>query len=537
MLPMVRRLVAAGRNSAAGLHPVERARRRRVADLREATETQLAALARNASAACEGPVLVDCTWDNPNYWYRLSLLRAAIGTPGNEVAVIGAHSRAKAHDTIRRLGLGETIDLTQFPLTNAAARIMAGELLRDAHEPADMLRLELPGGLPPEIVYDGMLKRLRHATVDPKLPEVRDLLAEALQYAAAAERIFDEVKPRLALLSHAINFSCGALAWEAARRGIPAVIVYGNYGVPRFWKILSPEDIFDSVNRPTSDELDALSPAQSDHLADLGRTYLARRLSGQTDDIGARYAYASKTATISRESMCETFGWDPALPIVSVYASNWFDFPHGCGMSSFVDFLDWLKVTLHAAEQNSSVNWLFKAHPCDEWYGGITLSDLMQDRSAPHVRLAPTAWNGATVMQTADAVVTVLGTAGLEYSALGKATLAADRGWYNDSGFCLWPQSREDYIAALAKPWWDQLDLESSRKRAEVFAGWYFCAPDWQAEWSLPDDSEQDRLYEIYPSFLDDGAAAIQREASLVSDWWQSDSRHYHVWKMLDSLQ
>jgi hypothetical protein len=535
MIRAAKRLAAAGRNYAAGLMPAERARRQHVLAMRAATERRLGALSANAGAV-DGPVLYDCTWDNPNYWYRVSLLRTSIGRAGREVAVIGPHSRAAVRGTISRLGFGEARDLTDFPLSRHAAERAADALLRHAREPADLLRLELPNGLPPQIVYDGILKRLRHATVDPSLPAVRDLLAEALQFAAAASRLFDEVQPRLVVLSHAINFSCGSMAWEAARRGIPAVVAYGNYGVPRFWKINRPDDIFDSVNRPTGADLDALPPALAEKLAQMGRDYLQKRLSGQTDDIGARYAYARKTATTGREHMCSTFGWDPAKPIAAVYASNWFDFPHGCGMSSFVDFLDWLKVTLAAAVDNADVNWLFKAHPCDEWYSGVTLSDLMQDRSAPHVRLASTAWNGATVMQTADAVVTVLGTAGLEYSVLGKPALAADRGWYHDAGFCLWPQTRETYIAALARPWWKELDLAETRRRAEVFAGWYFCAPEWQNSFMLPDDSEQDRLYERLPAFLDGNADLVSREVALTATWWRSDSRHYHVWKMREGL-
>jgi hypothetical protein len=528
---------ARGRSLVAGFVPAERERRQQLLARRTETEQQLRALAETGTKAFPGPVLVDGTWDNPNYWYRVTLLRAALGLAnGRETALLGPHSRDAVRGAVRRLGFNAVRDLTRSPLSRREAVTQAGDLLAGVREPGDLLRLDLPHGLPAAIVYDGMLKRLRQATVEPSAPGLREMLAEALQASAAASALFDDVKPEMVVLSHAINFGCGAMAWEAARRGVPAVVAYGNYGVPRFWKIRAPEDVFDSVNRPTGADLDALSPTAADWLAALGRSYLGRRLSGQTDDIGARYAYARRTGETSRAGMCAAFGWNPDLPIVAVYASNWFDFPHGCGMSSFVDYLDWLKVTLDGAKANAGVNWLFKAHPCDEWYGGITLSDLMQDRAAPHVRLAPTSWNGAAVMQAADAVVTVLGTAGLEYAALGKATLAADRGWYHDSGFCLWPRTRAEYVAALARPWWKDLDPVQTRRRAEVFAGWYFCAPEWQLGGQLADDSEQNRLYERYPSFLADNAAMIARETALVSEWWRAPHRHYHVWKMLESL-
>ena len=131
---------------------------------------------------------------------------------------------------------------------------------------------------------------------------------------------------------HAVNFQFAALGWLATRRGIPVVLLYGNYGVPRFVRLEEPGDLYDTINRPTAAELVSISEARQDKLAAVGSSYLERRLVGATDDIGARYAYQRASAQLSRAALIEKLGWDPDLPIVGVYASNWFDFPHPCGM-------------------------------------------------------------------------------------------------------------------------------------------------------------------------------------------------------------
>jgi hypothetical protein len=230
--------------------------------------------------------------------------------------------------------------------------------------------------------------------------------------------------------------------------------------------------------------------------------------------------------------MARHFGWDPGRPIVAVYTSNWFDYPHFVGMSNFRDFLDWLGATLAAAREVEDVNWLFKGHPADAFYGGITLSDLMPASVAPHVRLAPPEWSGADVRTHVDALVTYHGTAGVEFGAIGKPVLLADRGWYHDCGFALWSRSRQEYLAALRRPWWQELDLERTRRNGRIFAGWSFASPAQQDGLFLSDDSGQWRNYAAVPALLDDNRETIEPEMMMIRRWFLATAPHYHTFKM-----
>jgi hypothetical protein len=523
--------VDAARDVVARADPAERERRRLLATQRAQIDTQLAAL---ADAAPRRPqrLLIDGQWDNPHYWYRLGLLRTALGSAGGpEFGFTGEWQARPVRETFSRLGIDAS--RSYVPAADARAHMKrAAEIVARLRSPDDLLSLELPLGMPTAIVYDGILKRIRQAEIDPRHPALPALLAEALAAIAAADALLAETRPELLVLSHAIGFTYGALAWCAVRRGIPAIVLYGNYGVPRFFRLGSLDDIYDWNNGLDAAEIDTLPEDRSEALAAAGRAYLGRRLSGATDDLGGRSAFAAAQVRSDRAMIAGAFGWDPDKPIVSVYASNWFDFPHGCGLSQFRDLKDWLAATLDAAAAHPDVNWLFKPHPCDAWYGGITLADLMPPARPSHLALAPADWNGAAVTTASDALVTLHSTGGIEYAASGKPVLLADRGWYDRAGFARRAGSRAEYAQLLQSRWWDGMDMARARHHAEVFAGAYFCAPAWQDPIVTADDSERGALYAPLGRILD-RRAEIEREIALLREWMAGGTPRYHGYKML----
>ena len=501
---------------------------------RQRGESILADFMAGAEPRFKGAVLVDGMWDNPNYWIRYALFRAAVGSAGGrEIGVLGPHRAAKGRRTLERFGISRAVQILDLRGDMAAHRREARRLLAQTATPADVLGWHLPKGVPADFVYDGILKRQRAASVDLGDRRLVGYVTEALASIAAATRLLDSDRFELVLLSHAVNFQFAALAWIAVRRGIPVVLLYGNYGVPRFVKVVEPDDLYDTTDRPKAADLDAIPEAKRPALAAIGSAYLDKRLRGQTEDMGARYAFQKASARVTRAALVERFGWDPARPVVGVYASNWFDFPHPCGMTHFRDFLDWIQATLSVAQRQRRVNWLFKAHPCDQWYGGVTLFDLMPPLDVGgHVQLAPIDWNGSAVLDAMDAVITYHGTVGIEAAAAGKPVLVADRGWYHDAGFVTWPQSREEYLDALATDWWKAVDLHATRRRAQIFAGWYFGRPAWQRGFVLEDDTVQAPIYRRVAELLAGNAEPLAMELRMIREWFASDSRHYHTFKM-----
>jgi hypothetical protein len=479
-------------------------------------------------------VLVDGVWDNPNYWVRYALVRRALElSAAREVGVTGPYNATRVARTLRRLGVREVVCFPALAAAPEESRRRARELLAATREPQDILRWRLPHGVPADYVYDGILKRQRRGVValdDPRLPA---FVAEALDCISAAERLFDTHAFELAVVSHQCNFLHTALVWLALSRRIPVLLIWGIYGTPRFTKLTEPAHLWRCADVPSREELAGLDPRQAARLADAGFEALKRRLAGHADDSGAIEAYARRSVRMDREEACRRLGLDAARPLVAVYAPNWFDYPHGSGLGNFRDYHDWAQVTAAAARSNRGVNWLFKRHPWDDWYGGSTLRDVVPDlAAASHAAFVPDDWNGASVLECADALVTCQGTAGIEFAAMGKPVLAADAGWYDHAGFVKLARSRAEYLELLACDWWRSMDVADATRRARVFAGFHFAHPRWQGSFLLPDDIEQWDIYRRLPVLIAGAGQALDRELREIRAWYGSNCRGYHTYKM-----
>lgn len=500
--------------------------------MRDRADQVLATLSYGTGTPAVGRVLLDGAWDNPNYWLRYALLRKALRlSQGREAVVLGPFRSSESRRTARHFGIGDTPALDGSHPTHEDRRL-ARALVADTETAQDVLGWALPYGFPAEIAYDALLKWQRSAALDIRDPRLPEMVARSIALLHRADKLVDAGGFDLVVVSHVVGFQYAALAWAAVRRGIPALLLTGDYGVLRFAKLFAADDFFDAVNHPRLEDLARLPGWKADALAECGRSYLVKRLGGKTGDIGGAHAFGRAGGPVDRAQLCAEFGWPPDHPVIAVYAPNWFDYPHYCGMRNFRDFHDWLVTTVASVQGITSVNWLFRAHPLDAWYGGVRMVDLMPTILPPHIRIAPNEWSGEAVMRAVDALVGYHGTSGIEYAASGKPVLLADRGWYHDFGFARWCRSREEYMLELSREWWRETDTVDARRRALIFAGWYFGRPDWQGDFVLRDDSAQAAVYEDLPELVRQHAPAIQREVLTIAEWMAAPSRFYHVYKM-----
>ncbi len=170
--------------------------------IRRAEEASLA-LEPLGPALTDGPVLIDgCFW-HPNYWLRCGLLRAAWGLGDvPKVGMVGRYARPSVHATMKRFGIarprqfGDRLDRTGAP------RKRAESYLAKVKHSEDILNWQLPHGIPGFDIYDGLLKIQRSATVDPHHPDVVSYVSDWFAHLDAFERMLDETRPSLAILSH-----------------------------------------------------------------------------------------------------------------------------------------------------------------------------------------------------------------------------------------------------------------------------------------------------------------------------------------------
>lgn len=482
-----------------------------------------------------GPVLVDGAWDNTNYWLRYAILRRALGLDAaREIAMPGAFSRRRVDAAFDALGIRERADAAVSPAQLRRWRPEARRLLAATTTPDDILCWQLPDALPPVIIYDGLLKRQRRGTVWLAHPMVEDHVAEALAAADNARRIVETHRPGLMVLSHPTDFHFGTLTWTALSRGVRVLLLQGDFGVLRAISMRKPEDIFAYPLRPSAAEIGAASPVQQESLTRTGAAYLENRLAGRTADISAIYAFKRRQDRVTRADIAAANGWDPAKPVVVAFAPNWFDYPHFCGPTEYRDYADWVAVTLAVARETTDVNWLFKSHPCDEWYGRIDGTRLVDMLGTPpaHMAMVDAKWAGRDLLEAVDGLLTFHGLGGIEAASLGKGVLLPYPGWYGHVGFARAATSVADYRALLRTRWWESIDRTEAARRAKTFAGWCFGVPTWHGDYAFQDDSNQDAIWWDLEAFLAEQETALARETALLRDWHAGDEPYYHVFKM-----
>ncbi len=504
--------------------------------LREQSDQLLHKLAPSYKNSFQGTVLVDASWDNPNYWFRYTIIRAALGlASGKEIGLIGPFRRKDQGGTLKRLGINNVFDF--FAKSQDFSRLstdMAKKLCQTLDSPEDILKWSLPFAMPSDFLYDYILKKQKQAFVKIDDPEFINYVRLFLDSAFAANYIIKKFKPDLVISSHTIGWNL-PLVWLALTHSIKVVIPFGDAGVFRFWQIWRPSEIYNVMSRPTYDHFLKTSDNHKDALWEIGIKYLNNRLNGKTTNLGAIYAYGKRHKKVDKKQICSNFNWDKNKRIIAVYASNWFDFPHAVGMSNFRDYYDWILMTLENAKENKNVNWLFKGHPCDDWYGGLTLEDAIKFSDFDHIKLADKDWQGASMIDAIDGIITYRGTIGLEATSVGIPVMVADKGWYDDWGFVKCPKSREEYLQLLKEDWWKDMDLIENAILAHIFAGWYWGRPSWQKDFLLEDDSRKWEIYKTIPKLIDNNKKAIEREVETIRDWYQTDFPHYHTYKMMQA--
>lgn len=472
--------------------------------------------------------LVDGHFYNYGYFYRLQLIRKAIKSyKYNEIGIVWNYNRRKCSSFLKNVGIK---NIKKINNEISSDLLYKSELIYSKLSRAeDILDLEFPFGVPSEQFYDYILKKQMLAKVDIHDPNISFYIAEYLNSIRFAEKLIDEFNPEKVFMSHAISVPCTPLCWIAPQKGIQVFTLFGQFGVPRFIKFKKPEDINIGIDSPMPEQLDKLNKNQNEFLYSLGDKYLSERILGRTNDISGNLAFGS-----SFEDFSDHIKNKNNKQIIAVYSSNWFDCPHAFGMKRFRDFEDWIITTYKAALENTNYIWIFRPHPGEEWYGGVELKDILPEKLPDNIFILPKNFSGNSIMKLADGLVTYHGTGGIEYAACGKPVLVADKGWYHENGFVIYPSSRSDYIDILRSNWTENIEREKISRTAKIFSGLYFCIPQWQKNLIMPDDCYNKELEKMIIDNLEKKDACFNTEIECLRNWIDSDYSGYHTYKMLN---
>jgi len=472
-------------------------------------------------------VLLDGMWLNPGYFLRLRLTLAALDRQGpiRLVGLLRTPADARQRRFLDQIGVREIVySESDRPRPMAAYAEQAKALLASSASHADFLKIALPSNVPPYIWYDSVLSNLRDGQPDIRHPQWAKDLTELLAFIDTYNAILDRYAPQIVLSSHAWKNTWGSLVWLAVARGIETLGVTQVSEAIRIRRFRNQDDCHLPVEFLPKAVFDTLEAPVKHAMVRLGYAELERRQRSETSDVNIRFAYDKASRVVGRSAARERLGVRDDRPIGVIYGHSWFDFPHLYNMQNFTDFADWLKKTNEIIVGMPEKRWFLKPHPMETWYGGQTMKDIVSV-SMPHISFLPHKIDTMTVMQAADAIVTVHGTAGLEASMQGTPVICADNSYYAQWGFANTAQSLDHYRELLSKVGaLPQVDREKRDLAAACFLAAYGEPHDFAPTLRVPCDSRGALLYDGVRDIISAQRATMDAEVGRISAFLLQDT-------------
>ena len=349
---------------------------------------------------------------------------------------------------------------------------------------------------------------------------------------------FEKYRFKIVVLSHGMGFLYASIAWLALKRKIPVYILYGDFSTKRFIFLEDQSDLFSYPSRVTNLEIKSLPKRYRESLTKKGYELIRDRFSGKARDISTNFAYKRSFKNINKKSICSFYKWDINKPLIIIYSSVWFDFPHGCGIRYFDDFFDWINQTLKIASKNKNVNWLIKPHPLEDYFPsmkGTNLKSLIKSFKSDHLKLINKKWSSTQLIKSVDGIITCHGTIGLEAGILGVPVLVPYSGYYGHLDFVNCSKNQEDYFKKINSNWYEKKPDQGSKDLAALFSAIYYGRPKWQ-KYLYSQDDYQDKIYSDIQNMFIKELGTIENEIKNLKKWITSKHKYYQIYKMLNDF-
>jgi hypothetical protein len=348
-----------------------------------------------------------------------------------------------------------------------------------------------------DLLYDSHLMRYRVPTVEIQDKRFHSSLRKALGYYIYWRDYFDSHNVKSVIVSHCVYLRNAIILRLAIQRGIPAyqVNAYSLY-------CLTTEHLWaynDFLSYP--EWFKRLSPQEQQIGLKLAKERIERRFAGEA---GVDMAYSTKSAFV-RNNNKRVIRESPRIKVL-IATHCFFDAPHPFGVNLFPDLHEWLTF-LGKISERTDYDWYVKTHP--DFLPGNTEALKSVICNYPKITLIPKETSHLQIVEDGiDFVLTVYGTVGFEYAALGvtviNASLCNQHIGYH---FNIHPRSIEEYESILLNLKAQKLDIDIN----EVYEYYYMHhLYDKGSSWLIDDfinrigGYTKQRDPTVYKLFLDD---------------------------------
>ncbi len=331
----------------------------------------------------------------------------------------------------------------------------AVQLLGEVKNVDDFLNLKLNEISLGKVVYDNYLRSSGFGTLERVNCRAFEGLVTSIGYLEYLENIFQAGNFPVLVQAERQFIPSGLVCQTALKH---KTVIFSRGGGPTTFTLCrfdALDQYYNNTHRSTQELFDYIYNNYRKEAVRGGGEHINRRFSGEPahyDIPDAALAFKKGDERLTREEFCRRLSWDPQKPIVGIMANNLIDGVFTDNWELFRDYLTWFRETAKAIRNIDHVQWFIKPHPTDVLYKIRTSIKSEYERLAgdcPHIRFFPEGVSGSSIGDFADAILTVRGSAGIEYSCLGIPCVIAGESLYSGLGFTHEPKTQEEYFKIL----------------------------------------------------------------------------------------
>jgi len=348
-----------------------------------------------------------------------------------------------------QLSVDDIIQLQRRQIQDEASRLYA--LLKT---PDDLLELKYKGMFIGDLVYDASMRCGEWQATVWKIDErVYQTIYDAVSIIRALEHIDSCYEVRAVTTSHFIGLWGIVPRYFANKKVESYVGIAGAGPIRKHLKFNGKRLPYDAsldkamIERIMNDE------GLRREMLEKAETYIEDRISGKLLDLDSRRAFSKeKKEYIDPREFCKNYGLDPGKKCVFVMLHAFNDFPHHFEKNLFRDYYIWFRETLEIARKLPDVNWIFKEHPSSKFYpSDANLKGIFENVREENILFLDwqEPFSSASLRHVALAIVTCVGTAGLEFSCFGVPAVLAGENHFSGLGICYEPKTYKEYEETL----------------------------------------------------------------------------------------
>lgn len=397
--------------------------------------------------------------------------------------------------TYASFGTTEFLRIDPTASQKQRARALFDRIAPALCEKVDVERLAVDGVSIGDLVYDSYLKRFRKPTIEIEAPEFQAFLLESLEIVLFWQDYLDGHDVRAINVSHCV-YNIAIPLRLAVKRGIPVFqatathvyrldqknqFAYNDFHYFRERFAALPEDV---------------------RTAGLARAeqQIARRFSGE---VGVDMGYSTKSAygQVREERVLA----DSDRKKILIATHCFFDSPHSYGNNVFPDFYEWLDF-LGQMTRATDYDWYIKTHP-DYLPGTMEIIQEFIRRYPKFTLIPPDTSHHQIIAEGIDLALSVYGTLGFEYAALGIPVInASQNNPHIAYEFNLHARDADDYRRLLSDP-----ELWSIRIDKQQIYEYYFMRFIYNSE---------DIFFDSYKTVVDElGGYKAQFKPAVYDKW------------------